>query len=353
MMRFLPIDQTRGLAIFAMVLAHFGPGFWERLGLEGPVLDGLLLIGRFATPTFIAIFGFTLAFAYLDKARTNPKAVRAKLFSRSYLVLLAAVVVAIPEIVTTFQFQEYWGGSIFLNLFLDLYGVLLFYTFAICFAGLFISFLAQSPYVLPAIMGAAAIFIGTFLGYDAWPSQGQSMAEIVRLYLVSGKYAFFTNFGMALMLASLGWHMKNLLKTGVALGPILLAIGSIMLLLALSMGRIVGWRTFSQLHSGYDAPPQLWYLMMVAGVMLIIMGLLDRVRIPFVSTFLEHTGRNPLSIYVSHAFVLPGVSLLRFAFPTLPQVVHIAIPLAIFLFYWAFIITTSIRVESTDRPTRS
>ncbi len=352
-MRFLPIDQTRGLAIFAMILAHFGPGFWERLGLEGPVLDGLLLIGRFATPTFIAIFGFTLAFAYLDRARTNPKAVRAKLFSRSYLVLLAAVVVAIPEIVTTLQFQEYWGGSILLNLFLDLYGVLLFYTFAIFFAGLFISFLAQSPYVVPAIMGALAIFIGTILGYDAWPSQGQSVAEIIRLYLVSGKYAFFTNFGMALMLASLGWHMKSLLKAGVALGPILLAIGSVLLLLALSMGRVVGWRTFSQLHSGYDAPPQLWYLLMVAGVMLIIMGVLDRVRIPFVSAFLEHTGRNPLSIYVSHAFVLPGVSLLRFAFPTLPQAVHIAVPLAIFLLYWAFIISKSIRVASPGRVGRN
>lgn len=348
-MRFIPIDQTRGLAISAMILAHFGPGIWERIGITGPLLDVLLLIGRFATPTFIAIFGFTIAFAYISKAMDNPAIVRAKLFERSRVVLLAAIAVSTPSLFSTLQSEVYWGDSLILNLLLNLYGVLFFYTIAIFSAGLLIGPLSRAPYTLPAVVGSGAVFIGTFLGYDAWESQGQTTAELFRLVLVSGKYAFFTNFGVALMLLSLGWHMKNLLSAGYRLGPILLAIGTVMLFCGLSMGRLVGWRSLSELHSEYGAPPQLWYLFMVGGTMLVIMAVFDNVRIPFVSFFLEHTGRNPLSIYVAHAFVLPGVSLLRTLAPWLPDIIQMILPLCIFFTYWVFIIIKSSRPLPTSR----
>lgn len=348
-MRFIPIDQTRGLAISAMILAHFGPGIWNRIGITGLLLDVLLLIGRFATPTFIAIFGFTLAFAYIPKSRDNPEIVRSKLLKRSWVVFLAAIVVSLPSIFSTLQSESYWGNSLIMNIIINLYGVLFFYTLAIFSAGLLIGHISRSPYLLPAVIGSGAVFFGTFLGYDAWESQGQSAAEVFRLILVSGKYAFFTNFGFALMLVSLGWHIKSLLSSGYKLGPVLLVIGTVMLLCGLSMGRLVGWRSFSELHSGYDAPPQLWYLCMVGGAMLLIMAIFDSIKIPFISFFLEHTGRNPLSIYVAHAFVLPGVSLLRFLAPWLPSAVQIMLPLCIFFFYWVFIIMKSSRSLSVIR----
>ena len=348
-MRFIPIDQIRGLAISAMILAHFGPGIWDRIGITGPLLDVLLLIGRFATPTFIAIFGFTIAFAYISKSRNNPAAVRAKLFKRSGVVLLSAIVVSLPSMISTLQSEDYWGGSLILNLLLNLYGVLIFYTLAIFSAGLLIGPISRAPYILPAVIGSVAVFVGTFLGYDAWESQGQSGAEIFRLVLVSGKYAFFTNFGVALMLVSLGWYIKNLLISGCRVGTVLLVIGIVMLFCGLSLGRLVGWRSLSQLHSSYGAPPQLWYLCVVGGVMLMIMAVFDSIKIPFFSFFLEHTGRNPLAIYVSHAFVLPAVSLLRSLAPWLPNAAQIMLPLCIFFFYWAFIIIKSSRPLSVNR----
>ena len=64
---------------------------------------------------------------------------------------------------------------------------------------------------------------------------------------------------------------------------------------------------------------------MICGVMFMIIALMDRVEIPGLSVILEHTGRNPLSIYVAHAFVLPAVELLRDLVPGLSGILAIAI----------------------------
>lgn len=350
-MRFVAVDQTRGLAISAMILAHFGPGVYERIELEGTLLDVLLLIGRFATPTFIAIFGFTLAFAYIPRAMHDPSAVRVRLIARSRLVLLAAIAVSIPGIIMIVHSEGYWGNALYLNLLLVLYGVLFFYALALFSTGLLIGPISRAPYTFPAIVGAALIFVGTWLGYDAWTPGGESGTELLRLFLVSGKFSYFVNFGIALMLASLGWHMAGLRKNGTRLAPILLSIGIVMLLCGLSIGRIVGWRTLSDLHAYYGAPPQIWYLCMVCGAMLMIMAFFDSVRIPAVSFIMEHTGRNPLSIYVAHAFVLPGVSLLRVLTPQFSDVIHVSLPLIIFLGYWASVVLRSGRAAPAGRPT--
>lgn len=351
-MRFVALDQIRGVAISAMILAHLGPGFYDRIGLEGALLDTLLLIGRFATPTFIAIFGFTLAFAYLPKAITDPAAVRVKLIGRSRLVLLSAIAVSVPSMITTLQSDSYWGNALSLNIFLNLYGVLLFYALAIFSTGLLIGPISRAPYTFPAVVGSGLIFTGTWLGYDAWGPEPGTATELFRLFFVSGKYAYFVSFGFCLMLVSLGWHMRGLRKNGVRLAPVLLAIGVMMLFCGLSMGRIVGWRTLSDLHTGYAAPPQFWYLCTVCGVMFSALALFDSIKIPVVSFIMEHTGRNPLSIYIAHAFVLDSVSLLRALAPGLPDTIHVLLPFLIFLAYWASVVLHSNRARSgrSQRP---
>lgn len=344
-MRFSAIDQVRGAAIVAMIVAHFGPGFWERIQLQGVILDAFALFGRLATPTFIAIFGFTIAFAYLPKAQDDPVAMRAKLFQRSGKVLAAALVTSLPQYMVTLNSNTFWGDSLVLNLILNSYGILLFYALAIFVTGLFIGHVALDPYMVPTIAGAVLIFLGTYLGHDAWGYGGQTARELARLVLVSGKYAFLVNFGMVLMLVGFAWHIRSLRSAGFGVNRLLLASGLVLLLVSLSMGRIVGWRSIADLQSGFAAPPQIWYLCAVLGIMLIGLVFFDKFSIPALSFFLEHTGRNPLAIYVAHAFVLPLVELSRFLNPGAPDVVHIAMPLFAFLTYWAKIIIVSNRVS--------
>ena len=84
---------------------------------------------------------------------------------------------------------------------------------------------------------------------------------------------------------------------------------------------------------------------MICGIMFMIIALLDRVKIPGRSFILEHTGRNPLSIYVAHAFVLPAVVLLCGLVLSLPEILTNGIPLSIFLLYWAYVLYTSSRPQ--------
>lgn len=342
--RFSAVDQVRGLAIAAMILAHFGPGFYSRVEISGPVLDVLHLIGRFATPTFIAIFGFTIAFAYIPKALVNPEAVRNKLFGRAKVVLLAAIAVAVPSFLKTFLGGgEHWGGSMLMALLLDVQGVLFFYAAAIFTVAFFIGQISRAPFTFPLLLGSGLIFIGTWFGYDAWPHGEAGIIELLRLFLVSGKYAYLVNLGVALMLVSLGYLISNLLRSGVKVWPALLTIGVVMLLCGLSLGRVVGWRTLADLYTHYGAPPQLWYLCMVCGAMLVFLAMFSAVALPGVSFFLDHTGRNPLSLYVAHAFVLPSVSLMRAIAPSVPDILIIAVPLLMFLAYWTAVILRSSR----------
>jgi len=342
-LRFIALDQTRGLAITAMILAHFGPGIYERIGLEGWLLDLLLLMGRLATPTFIAIFGITLAFVYVPKAAVDPIAMRQKLIKRSGVVLLAAIAVSTPEFILTFNSDTYWANSLFLNLLLNFYGILTFYVLAIFSCGLIIGPLSAAPYAFSLIFGSTLIFVGSVLGYDAWPSVGPGLLEWFRFVLVSGKYAYLVNLGCLLMLVAFGSHLKRELKANSGVNLTLLTAGIATLLCGLAVGRIVGWRTVADLHSKYDAPPQLWYLSAVIGTMFLVIALFNSFKIPAVSFIMEHTGRNPLSIYVAHAFVLPAVAFLRFWFPFLPDALHTSIPMLVFLLYWTRIIYQSSR----------
>lgn len=226
---------------------------------------------------------------------------------------------------------------------LNSYSVLLFYAFAIFIVAWILPRLAQAPTTAPAILGSGLILSGTWLGYDMWQSQGESLAEWMRLILVSGKYALLTNLGVALLLVTFGAHVRARMQQGEAIAPMLLVAGIVLFSCSLSIGRVHGWRTLEQLHSEYGAPPQLWYLGMICGAMFMIIALLDRVKIPGLSFILEHTGRNPLSIYVAHAFVPPTVALLRNLVPGLPGILTIGIPLGIFLLYWAHVLYTSSR----------
>lgn len=335
--RFIALDQVRGLAIICMILAHFGPGLYDRVGLSGAPLDFLSLIGRMATPAFVLIFGITLAIVYIPRAQRNPVAARAGLIKRSLLVLACAFVIALPESIVLFVngAPDSTNGFWF-DLLLCQYNVLLFYAVAIFVTGLLIGHIARDPVRFGVVYGSILIFIGSYLGYNAWPPKPGEAIELVRLLLVSGKYGVFVLLGCAWMIIAVGILIQQRLKSHVDFNRDILIIAAALLLVALSDGRIVGWRTLQDLHMDYDAPPQFWYLSMVASAMLFALVFLHRHQLPVVSFLLEHIGRSPLSIYVAHKAVLPAIAFLRWGVPGIPEILIIAGCFTAFLAFCAF-----------------
>ena len=141
------------------------------------------------------------------------------------MVLLAAIAVSVPSYMQIFCLENFGGGSLALQAMLNSYSVLLFYAFAIFIVAWILPRLAYAPATAPVILGRTLILSGTWLGYDTWQSQGQRLAEWVRLILVSGKYALLTNVGVALLLVTSGWHVRARMQRGEAVAPMLLVAG--------------------------------------------------------------------------------------------------------------------------------
>lgn len=332
--RFAALDQVRGLAILCMVMSHFGPGVYERVGIGGEFRRTLDLVGRFATPAFVLIFGITLAIVYIPKARTNPQATCRTLIRRSGLVFLCSLVVALHGTVKALLAAD--QPDFIFRLMLAQYSVLTFYTVAIFVTALVIKFIARDPSRVGLVAGALLIFGGSVLGYAALPPQGRNWLELFRLLFVSGKYGVFVLMGCAWLMIGIGMLIRKHLQNGTSFHKDVLSIAVAMALLGLSDGRIVGWRTIGDLAAGFGDPPQFWYLSVIGGGLLMALVLLDRFRLPGVGFVLERVGRYPLSIYVAHSFVLPAVELFRHIAPSVPDMIWTVTCLLLFLGYCAY-----------------
>lgn len=341
--RITALDQTRGLAIICMILSHFGPGLYERVGIGGTVRDLLDLIGRMATPMFVLIFGLTLAIAYMPKARRDPAPVRRALLRRSVMVFACSIVVVLPSTLTGL-YDEGMDMGLY-RILLQQYSVLSFYTVAIAITGLACRFLAPDPLRNGALAGSILIFVGTLLGYDSWQPNDGSPDELARMLFVSGKYGVLVLLGASWMTMGLGEFIRRQLREGRPFRRDILIIAVAMMLLALSQGRIVGWRTLADLAQQYAAPPQIWFFMLAGGAMLACVAVLDRYRIPVAGFVLEHVGRNPLTIYLAHAFVLPAVALIRELVPALPDALVTIGCMGVFLAVCAAIVYRSARIR--------
>jgi hypothetical protein len=72
--------------------------------------------------------------------------------------------------------------------------------------------------------------------------------------------------------------------------------------------------------------------------------------VPVVGFVLERIGRYPLSIYVAHSLVLPGVALLRWAAPTLPEAIGTVGCLLLFIVFCMYKVWAS---TAPDRARRA
>lgn len=137
MKRFNALDELRGIAILAMIFAHWGPGLYQRLGVTGFPLDLLHFFGRIATPAFILVFGITIGIAFIPSIRSGNTSITISLLRRSKTVFVAMLIISLPKVIEI-AYDNNLEASYF-SILLATYSVLTFYTLAIAITALLLS----------------------------------------------------------------------------------------------------------------------------------------------------------------------------------------------------------------------
>jgi hypothetical protein len=313
--RLSSIDELRALAIISMIIAHFGPGTFERIPALARLADPILFCGRFATVTFILVFGLTLGFVYyhrfhsLDRQRTF-----ARLRARAGIVLACAIIICIP------QYAEVWyvGPTRAAQWLWATYSVLDYYVLALLSAPFWLIALGRNP-LRNACLLSVTHWVLAAVVLCAWPGEGElSPIEFARFVLVSGPYGYLQLTGCALMAVPVGYYLRKALHDGTHRRVLerLLLVGACLAVTGYLIGELSGEFDIQAMIAGtVKAPPRIWYWMFFAGPALLALVLLVAIELhaKIVQRWLYPlalVGRAALPIFTAHVFVLPGLALL-------------------------------------------
>jgi hypothetical protein len=360
--RLTGLDQARGVAILAMLAAHFAPGLFGQIPKLEPLRVPVLAFARLATPTFVVVFGVTVGFVYLPRYwRAGPGPTVSGLARRAAALSACAAVIALPlwtRLAVTGE-ADPWAWAF------GLYSVLLFYVLALALLPAWLRWLGPVPLGAPhrpvtlkcLIAGAALWAVGT-AGHRLIPQGPPSGPEFVRMLLVSGSYAYLQLMGTALMAVPIGWRLRERWEAA-ADRPFLaqVLLGGIGLA---ALGGLWGWATGEYdparfLAGDLRTPPRAWYFLHVGGFGLALIPALELAprALPTLrpaAHLLALFGQAGLVIFTGHAFVLPGLALVDRLVP-LHGAARAAVALVPFALFCALVMYARHRRTKDSRGT--
>lgn len=309
------ITMTRALMALSVVISHWGPGLFERLGLGQQAESALAVIYRAGTPGFAAVFGIGIGYFMLPDFARKRASVLQRLGASFRLVMMGIVLLAIVKLANMAVRGEDIGGLQIAHAF---YGVLGYYALMLGTARWWLPALARLRYpVLWLLTGLPTLWllwqiVPVFLPQN----QLQSMLEWPRLMLVAGYNVFkLTSIAAAGMAVGvwLYWRKDSpkasrLLTVAGVLGVALTIMASL---------EAYGPEVFL-LREGvvFTSLPGLVLYLSIAvagvGVFLALLLAWERLsaalRLPL--KLLVVVGGLALPIYVFHGLVIPGRNLL-------------------------------------------
>lgn len=340
--RFTAIDETRALAIFSMIIMHFGPGAFQRLPVLQPLAEPILFLGRFATTTFILVFGVTVGFVYFDRFRgPNRQQVIDAVHARSRLLVLCALIICVPDYVNLWLAGDF-NGSHWL---FKTYSILNYYALALLSVPLWLRALESAPLRNALLLGVAHWTLA-WLWLIAWPLDPTlGFQEYLRLNLLSGPYAYLQLSGSAILAIPVGVALREAVRAGQELRFVrrLLPVALALFVAGAALGQWSGELSLHTIVAGTaKAPPRVWYWLFFAGPALLLLsgfillgfklgGREKKLTYP-VALF----GQASLPIYTAHTFVLPGLGWLDRLF-IVEGVSRIILPFLIFAVYCAIV----------------
>jgi hypothetical protein len=328
------VSMTRGLMVLSVLLSHWGPGLFNKLGLMEATDKYLGLIYRMGTPGFAAVFGVGVGLYLLPNFERNKSAAAKRIGTSFALVAGGFLLSAIASIVLRVSNQDSVTGQSIAHAF---YSVLAYYSVALGALWFLLPLLANKRH---------RIFFLCILSLVLWciwrissahlPPQQDSLIEWFRLMLGAGGYNIFKMTSIAALGASLGVWL-SMRRNPHEIGFELLSAGVVVSLLCLMiMIETHGIEEFGS-RSGKvfsSLAGQTFYVSFAATLIGLFFGVLGRWRTlswhgKKISQGLIVFGGLALPIYVFHGLVIPVRDILvNFS---VPRAIAMAIPLAAFL----------------------
>lgn len=236
------ISMTRAVLVMLVILSHWSPFLFGRLGEKGmEAYHWLVPLFRAGTPGFAVVFGMGLGYFQAPVARKNPERLtgwrrtRVAIIGGSILVLGA--VRALDVYLAKHGFDGQWPTEIF-------FGVLCFYLLMVLTAPTWLRLIVRTPYpVVTALLVMAGSYLLSAMFRHLWLDADTSgFVNLGRLMLVT-RYSYPEMLGHAMLGLSVGlWigyndRRPDLARAAAWGGAAILASGLILSL----RGDVIHW----------------------------------------------------------------------------------------------------------------
>lgn len=328
------ITMTRAVMALSVLLSHWGPGFFGRLGLADQAEGALSLLYRMGTPGFAAVFGIGIGYFMLPGYGSKRASVLRRLDSAFWLVVLGMVLLAAVKLGNLAVRGQPIGG---LQVAHGFYSVLGYYALMLGTARWWLGPLSRISRPIPWLLAGLPIL---WLAWKFVPQilpqqQFNSFLEWPRLMLVGG-YNVFKMTAVAAGGMAVGLWLAAQADTARTARDLTVAGLFGVALALMSLIEAYGIAAFQNRENGVflSLPGLILYLslaMAMTGIFLILLTIWDRLpRLPrVILQLLVVIGGLALPIYVFHGAVMPARDLLEgLGLPGAPALV---LPLGAFL----------------------
>lgn len=309
------ITMMRAIMALSVILSHWGPGFFGRLGVAQPAETALSFLYRMGTPGFAAVFGIGIGYFMLPDYATKSVSVLRRMGSAFRLVLLGMTLLAVIRLANLVVRGDPVTGLEIAHAF---YGVLGYYALMLGTARWWLPPLARLARPIPWLLaGLPVLWVLWQILPPLLPSaQMQSVLEWPRLMLVGG-YNVFKMTAVASAGMAVGVWLAGQRDSAAAARILMLGGGLCAVLVVMALIEAQGIHVFDNRDSAVftSLPGLIFYVAFAAcGIGLFLRLLLSwdnlsaALRLPM--QVLLVTGGLALPIYVFHGLVIPGRDLM-------------------------------------------
>lgn len=329
------LNLVRGLMVLFVLLSHWGPGVFSRLGIEEITERFLGPIYRMGTPGFATVFGIGLGFFLFPNVLERSDVVRNRLRQSLMLVSVAILLLALTHGIRLWLFQRHMLSSE--QIAVLFYGVLTFYAAALAVAFPMMRWIAgrSRPYV-DCLFGALLLWAVFVILEPLMPPDSMgSPLELIKLLAVR-HYSVLKIGGIVLFGLAAGiWYARQKEPTGASSTAIISGAGISAVALLIGVEQ-QGISTLADRLSGFHS--SFVGYAFYAGLVFAFLGLAMRIMSHWSSwpemvrsglKLLVVIGALALPIYAFHGMVLPVADIMTFL--GMSRAMAIGLPMSCFL----------------------